>query len=263
MRIFITGTGLLFLLTIGLFVNAQNSDKNTGEPPSESAAELAKKLANPIASLISVPFQNNTDYGMGAYKGTRNTMNFQPVIPFKLSTNLNLITRYIIPIVTEYNVTGQNTKQSGLGDATLSAFLSPSNGKNGLTWGAGPAFSVPIATDQMLGSGKFGVGPTIVILKQTGGLTYGLLANQIWSVAGQSDRSNVSQMFLQPFFAYNWKSGAGINAQGEISQNWISKTTVASLILPVSAVTKFGKQVVSLAMGPRIPISSPTKADWG
>ena len=263
MNVFNPRVSLFFLFVLPLLVKAQTPDKTAAEPAAESPAELAKKLANPIASLISVPFQNNTDYGIGTYRGTRNTMNFQPVIPFKLSPNLNLITRYIIPIVTQYDITGQNSKQSGLGDATVSAFFSPSNGKSGLTWGAGPAFSVPTATDQTLGSGKFGVGPTIVILQQTKGITYGLLANQIWSVAGQSDRSNVSQMFLQPFFTYNWKSGAGIGASGEISQNWISKTTVANVIIPVSAVTKIGKQIVSLAVGPRIPVSSPAKADWG
>lgn len=189
------------LLAIPCLLKAQEADKLKGAPPptANEAAELAKKLANPIASLISVPFQNNTYYGIGAYKGTQNVMNFQPVIPFKLNEKLNLITRYIIPIVTQYNVTGENTSQSGLSDATVSAFLSPSDDKNGLTWGVGPAFLVPTATSQELGFGKFGIGPTVVILKQTHGFTYGALANQIWSVAGQSDRQNVSQMFVQPF----------------------------------------------------------------
>ncbi len=169
------------------------------------AAELAKKLANPIASLISVPFQNNTFYGIGPLKGTQNIMNFQPVIPFKINENLNLITRYIIPIVTQYNITGENASQSGLGDATISAFLSPSNTKNGLTWGFGPAFLVPTATNMYLGTGKFGIGPTAVALKQANGFTYGALANQIWSVAGQADRASVSQFLYNLFLLITGK----------------------------------------------------------
>jgi|SRR5450432_1323878 len=247
---------------IPFFAKAQGPEKS-GTAPQESAAELAKKLANPIASLISVPFQNNTDYGIGIYKGTRNTMNFQPVIPISLSKKLNLITRYIIPIVTQYNVSGQNTQESGLGDAVVSGFFSPAETHNGITWGAGPVFSVPIATNTIFGSGKFGLGPTVVILKQASGFTYGALLNQIWSVGGSSDRPNINQMFIQPFFSYNWKSGAGIGASGEISQYWDTKTTVANLIIPFTGVTKFGKQIIQLGLGPRIPIVSPAKADWG
>lgn len=242
---------------------AQQAEKPASPPNADEAAELAKKLANPIASLISVPFQNNTFYGVGPYKGTINTMNFQPVVPFKLNENLNLITRYIIPVMTQYDITGENTSQSGLSDATISAFLSPSKTHNGLTWGAGAAFLVPTATNQYLGFGKWGVGPTAVVLKQANGFTYGALANQIWSVAGQADRANVSQLFVQPFFTYNWKSGAGIGAVGSLTQNWETKIFASSIALPVSGITKLGKQIVQLAVGPQIPISGPNRGDFG
>ncbi len=147
---FIRSAVLLIFFVPGI-LKAQETDKSKEAPSAAGeAAELAKKLANPIASLISVPFQNNTYYGMGPNKGTQNVMFFQPVIPIKINEDLNLITRYIIPIITQYDLTGDGSSQSGLGDATISAFLSPSKTHNGLTWGVGPAFLVPIAPDQYL-----------------------------------------------------------------------------------------------------------------
>lgn len=253
--------GILFLTPY--ITLAQGNEKSKPTPPAEEAAELAKKLANPIASLISVPFQNNTFYGIGSLKGTQNVMNFQPVIPFKINENLNLITRYIIPIVTQYNITGENATQSGLGDATISAFLSPSKTKNGVTWGVGPALLVPIATNTYLGTGKFGIGPTAVVLKQANGFTYGALANQIWSVAGASDRTAVSQLFVQPFFTYNWKSGGGIGLVGSITQNWQNNINATTITVPLTGITKFGKQIIQLALGPQIPISGTPKPDFG
>jgi hypothetical protein len=121
----------LFFLTMGT-IKAQDK-------PAESVADLTKKLSNPIASLISVPFQNNTDVGIGAYNGSRNTLNFQPVIPISLSPKLNMITRVVLPIVTQQDITAQGVKQTGLSDAVISAFFSPAEAKNGLTWGIGPA----------------------------------------------------------------------------------------------------------------------------
>jgi hypothetical protein len=254
---------LVILFLSPYILLAQENDKSKPTPSAEEAAELAKKLANPIASLISVPFQNNTFYGIGSLNGTQNVMNFQPVVPFKINENLNLITRYIVPIVTQYNITGENTSQSGLGDATISAFLAPSNTKNGVTWGVGPAFLVPTATNTYLGTGKFGIGPTAVVLKQANGFTYGALANQIWSIAGQGDRPAVSQLFVQPFFTYNWKSGAGIGVVGSITQNWETKTNATTITVPLSGITKFGKQIIQLAVGPQIPITGTPKPDFG
>lgn len=235
------------------------------KPATTDAAEVAKKLANPVASLISVPFQNNLDVGIGNYNGSRNTMNIQPVIPIKLSTKLNLITRVVLPIISQHDITGENTQQSGLADAVVSAFFSPAEPKNGLVWGAGPAFLVPVATDDLLGTKKFGVGPTALILKQANGWTYGALVNQLWSVAGDEDAAEVNQMFLQPFLVYNWKTGAGVGVNSEITQNWVGETTVAFLNPTISGVTKLGKQIVSLVVGPRIQVAGleGSKSDFG
>src|SRR5262245_26669381 len=107
------------------------------EKPGASAQELADKLNNPVANMISVPFQNNIEYGIGPHNGSKYTLNFQPVIPIQLGQNLNLITRYIIPIVDQRDISDENATEFGLSDATISAWFSPAHPKNGLIWGIG------------------------------------------------------------------------------------------------------------------------------
>ncbi|WP_319500385.1 hypothetical protein [uncultured Draconibacterium sp.] len=225
----------------------------SGQEQAESnAAELAKKLSNPIASLISLPFQNNLDVGIGEFNGSRNTLNIQPVIPLSLSENLNLITRVILPVNTQYSITGPGSSQSGLGDAVVSGFISPK--VSNITWGVGPVLLLPTGSDAF-SADKFGIGPTAVALYQTNGMTLGALVNQIWSVDG-----DVSNMFFQPFFTYNWKSGAGIGANMELTQNWKAETTNLWLNPIVSAVTAMGKQKVQFAIGPRFNLAAPDAA---
>ncbi|RAJ06585.1 hypothetical protein LX64_01712 [Chitinophaga skermanii] len=256
---------VLRLFTSGLVLLASQHVFAQQEQSKSSAQELANKLANPVASLISVPFQNNVDWGIGPLEGSKYTLNFQPVIPIKLSKSLNLITRYILPIIDQYNITGQGEHQFGLSDATVSAFFAPANPKNGFIWGVGPALLIPTGTQAALSTKKWGAGPTVLLLKQGKANTVGFLANQIWSYAGDENRSAVNQLFAQPFYTHNWPTGAGVGVNAEMTFDWQHKNTTAFLNPTASGVTKLGKQPIQFAVGPRIPVLGPreSKADFG
>jgi hypothetical protein len=250
--------GLVYFL-IAFSVYAQEEPAKSGA----SAQELADKLANPVASLISVPLQNNLNYGIGAFNGSKYTINIQPVIPFKLTENLNLITRYIVPIVDQRDITGENTHEFGLSDATVTAFFAPKT--KGIILGFGPAFLVPTATEKVLGTEKFGVGPSVLVMHQGKGLSVGFIANQIWSVAGNENRADFNSFYTQIFLSHSYKSGASLGVNAEITQNWEGNTTMITINPSIGAVTKLGDQVVQFAIMPLIPVVGPheMKSDWG
>jgi hypothetical protein len=216
------------------------------EPQShdEDSAALATQLHNPVSSLASVTLQNNLDYLMAADReGWRYTMNFEPVVPFHINQNWQLISRTTIPFIQQDGIV-ESTIQSGLGDTLQSLFLSPSR-KEGMFWGVGATLVIPTATDPRLGSGKFGLGPTLVVGKQQRAWTFGTLARQIWSVAGHQDRADVRSTFIQPFVAYTTKSAWTIAINTESTYDWEGRQWSVPIHLEISRVIKVGRQAVS------------------
>jgi hypothetical protein len=226
----------------------------------QTDAELAQKLANPVAALISLPFQANFERGFGIGEdGTRYTVNVQPVIPAKLTDNWNVISRTILPVISQSDFFPGAGRQTGVGDIVQSVFFSPAKPTaSGWIWGAGPVFLLPTASDRLLGGGKFGIGPTAVALRQQGPWNYGALVNHIVSVAGQSARGDVNATFLQPFVSYVTKTAWTYTAQLESTRDWENSvgSTAASAI--VSKLVAFGTQRASIGGGLRYFVESPT-----
>ena len=234
---------------------------------SDQAAELAKKLANPVASLISVPLQYNYDEYGGANDGAAvSKLVIQPVIPFSLNEDWNLITRTLIPLVDQKDFPLNELNESGLGDINASLFFSPkSPTAGGWIWGVGPVFLLPTATKDVLGTEKWGLGPTAVALKQTGPWTVGLLANHIWGAAGNDSRSDVSATFLQPFLAYNTKTQTTFSTNTESTYDWNGKQWQVPLNFAVAQMFKVGTQLLQVQVGARYWADAPADGPdgWG
>ncbi|MBV6477699.1 MAG: hypothetical protein HGGPFJEG_00442 [Ignavibacteria bacterium] len=235
-----------------------------------SADDLAKQLSNPVANLISVPFQFNFQYNINdntdnSYNGYKLLLNFQPVIPVSLSKGLNLINRVIVPVMTQKDVTSKDAKEEGLGDILYTPYFSPSNTK--LIVGIAPAFSFPTATNDLLGSKKFNLGAGVVVLGQPDKWTLGGLVTQFWSVAGDDERQDVSTLFVQPFISYGFKGGFTLGVLSENTYDWKNKMLVSGLVqLTMSQVFKIaGKQVASIGLYPVGYYANKNikKPEWG
>jgi hypothetical protein len=234
--------------------------------PSGSQAQdgdIQKQLANPIASLTVVPIQANFDFKVGpAQDGSRVTTNIQPVVPIKLSEQMTLVLRTIVPIVSQDNIFPAAGSQFGLGDTLQSFFFVPPS-VGGFTWGAGPALQYRTGTDPLLTTGKWGAGPTVVALQQTGPWTIGILANHIWSIAGDPGRSEVSNTFLQPFIAYAAAGGWTYTVNTQSTYDWVAKQWSVPILAQISKLTKIGQQPVSIAGGVKYWVQTPVSGPHG
>ncbi|MBV8913882.1 MAG: hypothetical protein JOZ05_12685 [Acetobacteraceae bacterium] len=227
---------------------------------SQSETEIAKKLQNPVADLISVPFQNNTNFNYGPRKGTQDILNIQPVVPVHLGPDWNLITRTIMPLTWQpalapAGVPNAGNANFGLGNVNMSLFLSPRSGGS-ITWGFGPSILLPTATNKVLGTNQWGMGPSAVALQIKGPWVYGALVSNVWSFGGSQSAGNKVNFFtLQPFVNYNFGSGWYAASSPIITANWIAKQSNQVWTVPVGG--GFGKVI---KLGGKLPLNLSLQA---
>jgi hypothetical protein len=186
-----------------------------------SAEELAKLAQNPVGNLISVPFQNNTNYNVGPLNGNQNILNIQPVIPIEISPEWNIITRTIVPVISQPKFSQDSERKNGIGDTVLSAFLSPAKPGHWI-WGVGPVAQLPTNTSDELGNKNWGLGPTFVVLRLEHGnpWVYGVLANNIWSLSSSKQGGSYNNGLIQPFVNYNFKGGFYLVSGPILTVDW-------------------------------------------
>jgi opacity protein-like surface antigen len=210
------------MLKVG--ANYQFGDRTPDAAPTPSPSEghdtgsLAVASQNPIANLISVPFQNNTNFNVGPFDRIQDILNIQPVIPMTLNSDWNLISRTIVPLISQPSPIFDSSTY-GIGDITQSLFLSPAH-PGTLIWGVGPVFTMPSASDPILGTGKVLLGPTAVMLVTPKPWVIGVLLNNQWSVGGDPNRPSVNAFLAQPFVNYNMAGGWFLNSSPIITANW-------------------------------------------
>ena len=247
---------MISLLIFPLFHNSARA---------EDQAALAQAAQNPVANMISLPLQNNTNFGVGPGDDTQNILNIQPVIPVSLSQNWNLITRTIAPVVYQPEMVPGAGSEFGLGDINATLFFSPAKpGK--LIWGLGPVFSFPTATDDVLGTDKWSAGPSAVALTINGPWVIGGLASNLWSYAGDDDRADVNQFLFQYFINYNLADGWYLSSAPIITANWEADSG-NQWTIPfgggVGKIFKIGKQAMNAQVQAFYNVEKPDGgADW-
>jgi len=280
------------VLAFGLFWSIGSClAQQTSGPPTPGANDtegLQKAAQNPVASMISVPLQNNSNFAIGPFDRIQNVLNIQPVIPVRLGENWNLIVRWIIPIVWQpapgtanlevYGIeentpayfAAQNVQKTagvfGFGDMNPTFFFSPSK-PHKVIWGFGPAFALPTANSQVLGQGKLSVGPSLVVLAQPAHWTVGFLVNNVWSVAGSGGRPAVNQMVLQYFLNYNLKKGWYISLSPILTANW-KASSGNEWVVPVGGglgrIMRLGAQPVNISASFYGNVTHPSGGSpWG
>lgn len=212
-----------FLTSMLIWLNFLTAYTSRAQSISDDAqtADLQRKTQNPVNDLISLPFQNNTNFDFGPDNEEQNILNIQPVLPVRLNQEWNLISRTIVPLIQMPELIQGKGDTFGLGDIFQSIFLSPAQ-SGSLIWGISPAFQFPTATDDILGQDKWCAGPAAFMLNIKGPMVFGVLANNVWSFASadNTDKPWVNQMLLQPFFNYNFPKGWYLTSSPIIAANW-------------------------------------------
>ena len=231
-----------------------------------SAEELAKLAQNPVGNLISVPFQNNTNFNFGPEKGTQNILNIQPVIPIEISKDWNIITRTILPVISQPSLGPGDSRTNGIGDLEFTAFLSPANPGQWI-WGVGPVVQAPTHSDD-LGNDHWGLGPSFVVLHLDKGdpWVYGVLVNNIWSVGSGSGQPSYNNGLVQPFINYNYPEGLYLTSAPILTVDWKAsggQQWTVPLGGGVGKIFHFGKLPVNTQISAYYNVARPDiAANW-
>jgi hypothetical protein len=224
----------------------------SGTAYSDDTAELNKKLNNPVANLITVPIEYNRDSNIGPEEtGEVDSIKFTPVVPIDINEDWNLITRTIFSYV-DQDIPEYGLDETGISDIALSLYFSPKElGESGIIWGAGPVLLFDSATEDSLGAGKWGAGPSGVVLKQMGPWTVGGLAHYLTDFAGDGDRADIEQIFLQPFLSYNLNAKTSFTVQSEITRDMEEDETGAFVLVQANRMFNVGNQIMQGRIGVR------------
>ncbi len=230
---------------------AQQTGDGIIEPGEDETAELARAAQNPVANMISVPFQNNTNFDFGPLEKTQNVLNIQPVLPFELNDNWNLITRTIIPVITQPALAPGQSSTTGIGDTVFSAFFSPkAPTAGGWIWGVGPAVLIPTASSDRLGFDEWGIGASFVALTMRGPWVIGSLFSNVWDVSADTGQE-INLFTWQYFINYNFPSGWYLTSAPIITANW-EASSGNKWTIPFGGgfgkVFKIGKRPVNLTI---------------
>lgn len=225
-----------------------------------SSSELAKELSNPVAPLLGVQLQSDLEWGGGpAGDGSRYTLTLQPVIPFSITDDWNVISRSNLSFVHQGNLATVDAGATGLATTTESLFLSPKQTRvHGLTWGLGPIVALP-TTDDQLGARDLGLGPTVALIHTVGPVVYGIRVEQIWSFGGGSD------VLLQPQGA--WTQGAAgttLRARSETTHAWNTRPWTVPVIVDIAQIVDVAERSLEVSFGPIVYVERPEDAPrWG
>jgi hypothetical protein len=252
------GTPLLFcaMLSAAGFASAEMSPE-----------ELAKIAQNPVGDLISVPFQNNTNFNFGPEEKTQNILNIQPVIPVSISEDWNVITRTIVPVISQPELAPNVGSQQGIGDTVFTAFLSPAQPGHWI-WGVGPVLQLPTHNSSELGNGNWGAGPSFVVLHLERGSpwVYGVLMNNVWALSKDRQGGKFNNGLLQPFINYNFKGGLYLTSSPILTVDW-QASSEDQWTVPIGGgvgkIFHFGKLPVNSSIQAYYNVEKPEfGADW-
>jgi hypothetical protein len=247
---------IVFLVTGCFLINAslyaQEKEAPKAPPPGSQQAELmelAKASQNPVADMITIPFQFNwfSGGGLPANQTLSQTL-IQPVLPLPINKDFNVVSRTIVPVMSIPTESGG--KMQGIADIQEQIYFSPRAAK-GLIWGFGPVLSFPTATVSALATGQFAAGPTLVLLGMPGRFVVGCVANQMWRIAGSTSTQTINSFFVQPFINYNFKLGWSVSTAPSITANW-SATSGQQWTVPIGIgigkIAAIGSQPISLGL---------------